>query len=198
MTLTLEELDTQIKDLQAQRKALAKNEGIPTIRELFAPFFEYPIVQSVEWTQYTPFFNDGDPCEFSVHNYLNFNGEEDEDYEGDTIRFSDYQIPDSAVFVRDPFQFRNYGSSSSFYNSPEYRAKQEREHNEYQDRREVEHAAFLAVGLIGDDAKAFKKQIKDVELWLGGHEDFLLDAFGDHVKVVVTRNGVAVEEYEHD
>lgn len=196
---TLEFLDEQIKELQAQRKALAKVEGIPTIRELFAPFFEYLIVQSAEWTQYTPFFNDGDPCTFSVRNYLSFNGPEDDEdaAEEGRIVFGSYQLPDTDEFVRSVYQERNMGTNSSYYNSPEYKAKQRREHEEYQDRRAIEFAAFKESGLIGDGAKEFKDAIKTVEKWLGSHEDFLLDAFGDHVKVVVTRDGVEVEEYEH-
>ncbi len=36
--------------------------------ELFAPLFaEHPEVKGLKWTQYTPYFNDGDTCEFSSH-----------------------------------------------------------------------------------------------------------------------------------
>lgn len=35
-----------------------------TLKELFAAF---PMIESVKWTQYTPYFNDGDACEFSVN-----------------------------------------------------------------------------------------------------------------------------------
>ncbi len=30
-------------------------------------FNVYPEVRAVRWTQYTPYFNDGDPCVFNVH-----------------------------------------------------------------------------------------------------------------------------------
>jgi ArsR family metal-binding transcriptional regulator len=36
---------------------------------LTAVFEEYPQVESISWTQYTPYFNDGDACEFSVNSY---------------------------------------------------------------------------------------------------------------------------------
>jgi len=32
-----------------------------------AVFAEYPNVTKLTWTQYTPYFNDGDPCVFSVN-----------------------------------------------------------------------------------------------------------------------------------
>jgi hypothetical protein len=37
-------------------------------KELMKNFFiEFPEVKCVGWTQYTPYFNDGDTCEFSVN-----------------------------------------------------------------------------------------------------------------------------------
>lgn len=30
-------------------------------------FDDLPELESFSWTQYTPYFNDGDPCEFDVH-----------------------------------------------------------------------------------------------------------------------------------
>jgi hypothetical protein len=44
-----------------------------SIRKLFLStlkeevFDKYSTVESVGWPQYTPYFNDGDPCHFSVH-----------------------------------------------------------------------------------------------------------------------------------
>ena len=45
--------------------------------ELFSKdFFKLvPLVKRIEWTQYTPYFNDGDSCEFSVNEHrVPFNG----------------------------------------------------------------------------------------------------------------------------
>ncbi len=37
------------------------------MRVLFNSFFQsYPEVKTIHWTQYTPYFNDGDECTFSV------------------------------------------------------------------------------------------------------------------------------------
>jgi hypothetical protein len=39
-------------------------------------FVEHPKVKSFGWSQYTPYFNDGDTCYFSVHtDYIYINGE---------------------------------------------------------------------------------------------------------------------------
>ena len=60
-----------INDIIALQKeldtAIEKN-GERVIKSLFKEFFQnYPEVKAVAWTQYTPYFMDGDPCEFSVY-----------------------------------------------------------------------------------------------------------------------------------
>ena len=43
-------------------------------------FITYPELKSIGWTQYTPYFNDGETCEFESHsNYPTINGN-DENY----------------------------------------------------------------------------------------------------------------------
>lgn len=62
----------------------AKEEYIVEAKNLFNTFakeiFEkHPKLESFSWYQYTPYFNDGDTCEFGVHNdylYMVFDGEE--------------------------------------------------------------------------------------------------------------------------
>jgi hypothetical protein len=57
-------LDDLVSNLKAVKEELKKNARglfLDHIKELMvAP------VQAVRWTQYTPYFNDGEPCEFSV------------------------------------------------------------------------------------------------------------------------------------
>ena len=56
-----------------------KKLGSEAFSEAYAPLFnQYPEVESVSWTQYTPYFNDGDSCTFSVRE-LRINGEEEWD-----------------------------------------------------------------------------------------------------------------------
>jgi len=41
------------------------------LKALFASFFQtHPEVVGICWEQYTPYFNDGDPCEFRVGDFL--------------------------------------------------------------------------------------------------------------------------------
>lgn len=58
----------EIITLREQLNAKLKDFGQEAFTEGFAPFFAAnPQVEGVTWTQYTPYFNDGDACEFSVH-----------------------------------------------------------------------------------------------------------------------------------
>ena len=55
-----------------------KEKGGELFKALLSPVFEnFPEVNSISWTQYTPYFNDGDECTFGVRNdYPEVNGEE--------------------------------------------------------------------------------------------------------------------------
>jgi hypothetical protein len=60
-------------------------EGEAALSEAFKELFDkHPKLKAVRWKQYTPYFNDGEPCEFSVHDpYILFEGcpEDGGDYE---------------------------------------------------------------------------------------------------------------------
>lgn len=51
------------------------------INALNAGIAAYPEVVKVEWCQYTPNFNDGDTCRFSVHDPIFYNAAGEEIYE---------------------------------------------------------------------------------------------------------------------
>lgn len=75
-------------------------EGEAAVKELFKEFFDkYPRAETITWRQYTPYFNDGDPCYFSVHEMtLEMNedesgpeeGDEDEEEDDDDYGDGDY------------------------------------------------------------------------------------------------------------
>jgi hypothetical protein len=56
---------TQLKNQMAELQKQISTFGKEALAEKFKDFFEkHPQVEAVEWTQYTPYFNDGDVCEF--------------------------------------------------------------------------------------------------------------------------------------
>jgi len=79
--------------------AKKKEELTAELRQDFAPMLK-PLfdksngkIQSISWTQYTPYFNDGEECIFSVNLDYSFkiNGEDSEDAE-DYVNFWDKEI----------------------------------------------------------------------------------------------------------
>jgi hypothetical protein len=61
-----DEYDTLVIGMEEARRRVAEA-GKRAVGALFKKLFvDYPTVQAIGWTQYTPHFNDGDPCVFSM------------------------------------------------------------------------------------------------------------------------------------
>jgi hypothetical protein len=95
----------ELKNLREKRNAIAKEitERAKTLfEEASATLFEeYPNLVKFGWSQYTPYFNDGDTCTFSSHHeYPSIvftstpkqSEDEDDDYDND--EFSEYHYTD--------------------------------------------------------------------------------------------------------
>lgn len=86
--MTFEEVLKKKKELQAELEGVNK-----TFTKLAEKAFKnwtkdifsrYPALDSIQWIQYTPSFNDGDPCYFRCYNdYYSINSDEQEDINED-------------------------------------------------------------------------------------------------------------------
>lgn len=159
------ELNEKMTAIKEEMRATAKESGTEIIQELFAPLFALGIT-SATWLQYTPYFNDGDSCEFGVRademdlGWPNLKGSVDEDDE------------DSSAW------------SALYYL-----------------RKEIDspkRQRLLDAGITVEFATEVDKVASAIGKVLHANEDMLEMAFGDHVKVTVTPNGLEVDEYEHD
>jgi hypothetical protein len=80
----MEEMLSEIKEKQAEIKKM-QNELQKKSAEIFLSSFkklfeENPTLKSFSWSQYTPYFNDGDTCYFSANtDYLWINGDQEDD-----------------------------------------------------------------------------------------------------------------------
>ncbi len=156
------------KDLQQQIKVEAQS----IIKGIFDEFFEkQPNVHAIAWTQYTPYWQDGEECTFRVNDIMLILSkdsleEDDDDYfEGDQDL-----VRDRAYYAKDG------------------------------DQEELDKidAKIAAVGGI-DAYKAAVKDFGVVTKILGAIEDEYMEMlYGDHVSVRYTRKGVKVEEYDHE
>lgn len=66
----------------AEKKKALSDELKKDFPAILKPLFDkYPSVEKIRWTQYTPYFNDGDECTFSA-NVWDIAINDDEMYEG--------------------------------------------------------------------------------------------------------------------
>lgn len=137
----------EYKDLQQQvvqlreKKASLAEKVIKEIADNF--FFKYPEVEKFMWTQFTPYFNDGDTCTFEVH------------------------TEDMYVLTKAALDNRDY-------------SKDEWDYEEFYLEWNSPMRKDLVLPLCNID-----------------NEDYL-EIFGDHVKVIIGREGMKVVECEHD
>jgi len=76
MSEILNKIKTELDIFEAKKKQLVE-ELRKEFPRMFAELFnKSKCIESVSWTQYTPYFNDGDECVFSANtDWLNLNGE---------------------------------------------------------------------------------------------------------------------------
>jgi len=71
---TIEEFNKGFEELELKKNEL-QQQFKDSFKELVPKLFEnFPLLESVQWDQYTPYFNDGDTCEFSIHDINAING----------------------------------------------------------------------------------------------------------------------------
>ena len=123
-----ESFKKQVEDLRMKLQETGEQFLIEHFKETF---IKHQNLKEVRWTQYTPYFNDGEECTFrSNHEWADIIGVDGE----------------------------------LDYSSKEYKE-------------------------IKENIREFLSQFDD---------ELLRNLFGDHVEIVVTKEGISVEEYEHE
>lgn len=132
-----------------------------------------PTVIEFGWRQYTPYFNDGEPCTFSVSglwvrttDLAAADDEEQDDDEADPYRLEMWGHP-------------TMGKRASTWN---------------EQTRTYDKGAYEGP----DKARFDRCQALEHAIEGGAFENVLLDAFGDHARVTVRRDGIQVDSYEHE
>jgi hypothetical protein len=129
-----------------------------------------PTITEFGWTQYTPYFNDGDVCEFSVGEVWVRTTEE---VDNEKREYDDYDL--------------------SLWNHPSLG------HGVYDYVGEGWESQYVEVGYEGTDEKRYRRvNALNEAITSGQYESALLNAFGDHALVTVRKDGIEVEFYEHD
>jgi len=124
----LASINERIDTIKAMQEKIAE-EMRNSLYPVFSKFFEkYPEVHKITWVQYTPYFNDGDPCVFGVYE-------------------SEFELISNDI---------------------------------------------TASEALTEDFRAVSELIETIDATV------MESWFGDHAEVTVTRDGITVDEYEHD
>lgn len=222
----MKKLKSEHKLLQDQINALnnqMKESSKVLMKEAFREFFEKydDVVENIFWRQYTPHFNDGEACEFSVHDVFILLKDDDDacDYEGSTLYDQDdvdelkikiadfeewekdkmaaarkYQSDYIRKYNRNPFD-----SSYNWSNRNKTEEQMMREWTPHYGTKEKYLEELRVAEKFVEKYPNLERDFKVIRDTVNGIDEDLMEAmFGDHAKVIVSASGIEVEEYDHD
>lgn len=170
----ISEANERIKELKKQVQKELQAEFSGALTELFDA---YPFVKSLSFTAYTPFFNDGDTCEYNVHHdNCEFNGYDEYEDEPQGEGVDVLKLARETIYVEEP--------------NPEYDPRGGAWGNPKTKWVKKPNPDFNP--LYKEAVEAFREALAVVD------DDNWMDMVGDHVKVTITRNGIETDEYDHD
>ena len=175
----------ELKEMKAAYDRKLQQEGEAAVKDAFKDLFDkYPEVRSVVWSQYTPYFNDGDVCYFSVHEFDVNIGTDDsikEEIESTKKEMKtaadagEYKTAQQLKTRVDDLLNRLHGSDDEYsYGESIYSLRRSK------NPREVE---------IAESVRELQRELPS---------DVLESVFGDHARIVATRQGFKVSEESHD
>lgn len=134
------------------------------------------------WTQYTPYFNDGDPCEFSAGEpwFLTH-------ADLDALKAKQRIVIDEDEDLLDIVDWDHYEYEISGHPTLGIDQWDSSFHKRVTIERDPDTIARY------ERCRALAKAIGS-----GEFDDVLFDAFGDHASIRVRRTGISVDEYSHD
>lgn len=127
------------------------------------------------WRQYTPYFNDGDPCVFSAYGVWAARPQDLNSEDPDEIDTESLDV--------------DYGDRLGKYEGGEW----------VPDPENPPFNMRVGVSYVGPDQSRYDRcRALSQAIDSGAFDDVLLEAFGDHAQITVTRGGITVSFYEHD
>lgn len=186
VTNLLREFDVVTEEYNRQKAAVTEQLK-PQFHDIFKDYLEaHPCIEQLEVVAYTPYFMDGDECIYSVGTL------------GATL--VDFEVDYAAEFFE---SYSDHFSEALTYlkhgtiPAQKWSSKSDVEWNDYWVRTNQE---LLDLGVEKLEAiVAAREAGKDLVLAVATiPDDVFRDMFGDHVKVIIDRDGVRTEEYDHD
>ena len=155
--------------------------------DIFKTFFSLcPEIKAVGWNQYTPYFNDGEPCEFSVGDFYaiaedqKLSDEDDENIDLDDIN-SAYEIEE--------MNFPYNGKPSEFVYDNRHKYESYNQDIVSYEKAVTENPRYEIICEQWNELNDILRSIP---------EEIFMNAFDDHVFVLATKDGIDTKEYSHD
>lgn len=163
-----------IAEKMRELNEMMKRDGQNALKEAFVDFFNaHPEATSIRWTQYTPYFNDGEACTFSRNDLkltVNPNGFSDDVKD----RLSDED--ECAVYVLTSID----------------------ESLDYNQRYHADCAGRQKLRALTPSEKQLVDDFDELSSACAEIEKVFKTVFGDHVRVEATREGFNITEYDHE
>lgn len=141
--------------------------------------------ESFSWTQYTPYWNDGDTCEFYAHTDSIFIDDEEESVCSYELKSLYEKLLEKDKEIKKLQRRNNKLEKNNDIKNWEYSSN----------KRQIE---ILENSNI-DDVKRKLDFLLDIEELVSSiDQDTLYSMFGDHCKVTVKKDGVTTESWSHD
>lgn len=192
ITSTIQKNIQEILDIEARNRANIQAMFEPMVKEFFAA---NPNVIGISWRQYTPYFNDGDECVFSVNDKV-------------AVLKTDY-CSDIETYLDDDDRYEDYGENLLYYNPYFHKIQADiqnekdelnqperwKGHHDYcrvKLQKYIEYLNYPDIESINKNVQEFMKLLDTIS------DDIYKKMFGDHVSVSLTANGIHIEEYDHE
>ncbi len=170
-----EQARKQIEDARQQRASAIRD----ALEEGFTPIFdEFPFLGSIAWTQYRPYFNDGDLCVFSSQ-FTEPSLNSLKDIEDGTAVEYGYENGEDFNVKSGP----TLGWGANERPNPDFDPQYEACNKAVQ-----EFCSLIA----GDETRSYSDATPTT------FDSALQQLFGDHAQITVTREGIEVDHYEHE
>jgi hypothetical protein len=166
----LDNFDKQQKELEKAQKGLV-DDVVDTLKKIIQGA---PMIAAIRWHQYTPGFNDGDPCEFTI-------GDLEVKFDEDVI--AEYGDQEKARKAKVEEEDDEQQSDDEFVSSYEV---------EDFIKSKIDVLNHREIGLLEKQYEAVGA-LYDA---LNGMGNELERRFGDNIRIMVTKDGIETEDYD--
>jgi hypothetical protein len=196
------DLDAYIEAANAQIAEEARNVIATVARDFLT---RNPTAHAIRWTQYTPYWSDGDACVFhrnGIELQLSSLVEGESEDEDGAPYFSHHRLLKQRSFFQDQIEVAKARIPMGWESVQTLRGVSLRSGQGAIFTAEAEIARINELIAKAGGEELYAALIADFEdsvniIRLINDSDFEI-AFGDHVEVVVTRDGISVSKYQHD